>query len=86
LGCWQFDNHHTLCYTKYYYTIGGHTMACTCGFSTEFPKCNGTHKIVNNVKGRILDEIDSISLGDSNDQLNALGMKLLIIEKIKGLK
>ena len=36
-------------------------MACTCGFSTEFPKCNGTHKIVNNVKGRILDEIDSIT-------------------------
>ncbi len=61
-------------------------MACTCGFSTEFPECNGTHKVVKKVKEQIIKDIEEISLGEENDQLNALGMKMLILNKIRGNK
>jgi len=61
-------------------------MACTCGFSTEFPQCNGTHKVVKKVKEQIIKDIEEIGLGEENDQLNALGMKMLIINKIRGNK
>ena len=61
-------------------------MACTCGFSTEFPECNGTHKVVKKVKEQIIKDIEEIGLGEENDQLNALGMKMLIINKIRGNK
>jgi CDGSH-type Zn-finger protein len=61
-------------------------MACTCGFSTEFPECNGTHKIVKKVKEQIIKDIEEIGLGEENDQLNALGMKMLILNKIRGNK
>jgi len=61
-------------------------MSCTCGFSTEFPECNGTHKVVKKVKEQIIKDIEEIGLGEENDQLNALGMKMLILNKIRGNK
>lgn len=59
-------------------------MSCSCGFSTEYPECNGTHKIVKNVKDKIVSEIESINISDG--KLNALGMKILIIDAIKKVK
>lgn len=61
-------------------------MPCSCGFSTEYPNCNGTHKVVKEVKDRIIAAIEEIQLGDVNNQLNALGMKMLVIDAIKKTK
>jgi hypothetical protein len=62
-------------------------MPCSCGFTTNQDKsCNGNHKIVKSVKDKILSDIEAIGLGEDNDQLNALGMKMLIIESIKKVK
>ena len=35
---------------------------CTCGFSTEYPICNGTHKVVNKVRKSIVEKIEEIEL------------------------
>lgn len=59
-------------------------MSCACGFSTEYPECNGTHKIIKKVKDKIISEIESIDLSDG--KLNALGMKILVIDAIKKVK
>lgn len=59
-------------------------MTCGCGFSTEYPECNGTHKIVKEVKEKILSEIESIDISDG--KLNALGMKMLVVDAIKKTK
>jgi CDGSH-type Zn-finger protein len=61
-------------------------MTCTCGFSTEYPNCNGTHKVVKSVKEKIISQIEQIPLESNGAQLNALGMRLLIIDIIKKLK
>jgi CDGSH-type Zn-finger protein len=59
-------------------------MSCGCGFSTNYPECNGTHKVVLAVKNKIISEIEAINITDS--ELNALGMKMLVIEAIKKVK
>ena len=59
-------------------------MACGCGFSTEYPECNGTHKVVKAVKDKIISEIEAIDISDG--KLNGLGMKMLVIEAIKKVK
>lgn len=46
-------------------------MACTCGFSTEYPNCNGTHKVVKMVKTKILQKINAIEF-DSEDIKSAV--------------
>lgn len=56
-------------------------MACTCGFSTQYPGCNGTHKIVKSVKEKIIRDIEAIDISDG--KLNGLGMKMLVIEAVK---
>lgn len=61
-------------------------MACGCGFSTEYPECNGTHKIVKSVKDKIIEQIEQIPLESNGLQLNALGMKILVIDAIKKAK
>ena len=58
-------------------------MSCSCGFSRNYPECDGTHKIVKLVKNKILIEIEKIDIGDENNNLNALCMKLLVIDAIK---
>lgn len=63
-------------------------MACGCGFSTEYPNCNGTHKIVKAVKDKIIEEIEKIPLESNGAQLNALGMRMLavdIVKKVRGV-
>jgi hypothetical protein len=59
-------------------------MPCGCGFSTEYPECNGTHKVVKAVKDKIISEIESIDISDG--KLNALGMKMLVLDVIKKAK
>jgi CDGSH-type Zn-finger protein len=59
-------------------------MPCTCGFSTEYPNCNGTHKVVKAVKDRIIAEIEAIDI--DNSHANALGFKMLAIEAVKKVK
>ena len=59
---------------------------CKCGFSTDPEKnCNGTHKIVKAVRNEIVKQIEDIDLGEENNQLNAVGMKMLAIKTAKGL-
>lgn len=59
-------------------------MPCSCGFSTEYPSCNGTHNIVKAVKNKIIADIEAIDISDG--KLNGLGMKMLVIEAIKKAK
>jgi CDGSH-type Zn-finger protein len=59
-------------------------MACSCGFSTEYPMCNGTHKIVKSVKDKIIEAVEAIEIESSIT--NALGMKLMVIDVIKKTK
>ncbi len=59
-------------------------MPCSCGFSTEYPSCNGTHNVVKAVKNKIIADIEAIDISDG--KLNGLGMKMLVIEAIKKAK
>jgi len=59
---------------------------CGCGFSTEYPVCNGTHKVVKEIKDKIIAEIEKIPLESNGEQLNALGMKMLVVDLIKKAK
>lgn len=60
---------------------------CKCGFSTDPEKnCNGTHKIVKAVREEIATAIESIDLGEDNNQLNALGMRMLAANVARGNK
>jgi hypothetical protein len=59
-------------------------MPCSCGFSTEYPQCNGTHKIVKSVKDKIIADIEAIDISDG--KLNGLGMKMLVLDAIKKVK
>jgi CDGSH-type Zn-finger protein len=61
-------------------------MTCGCGFSTEYPVCNGTHKVVKAVKDKLIAEIEKIPLESNGAQLNALGMRLVIIDVIRKTK
>lgn len=61
-------------------------MKCGCGFSTEYPNCNGTHKVVKTVKDKIISEIEKIPLESNGMQLNALGMRMLVVDIIKKAK
>jgi hypothetical protein len=59
-------------------------MPCSCGFSTEYPSCNGTHNVVKAVKNKIIADIEAIDISDG--KLNALGMKMLVVEAVKKVK
>ena len=59
-------------------------MPCSCGFSTEYPSCNGTHNVVKTVKNKIIAEIEAIDISDG--KLNALGMKMTVLDLIKKVK
>jgi len=59
---------------------------CGCGFSTEYPVCNGTHKVVKEVKDKIIANIEQIPLESNGAQLNAVGMKILVLDIIKKTK
>jgi hypothetical protein len=60
---------------------------CKCGFSTDEEKnCNGTHNVVKQVRESLAKEIEALSLdsGEPNAQLNALGMKMIILDIVRG--
>lgn len=59
-------------------------MPCSCGFSTEYPSCNGTHNVVKAIKNKIIADIEAIDISDG--KLNALGMKMLVVEAVKKVK
>lgn len=59
-------------------------MLCTCGFSTKYPQCVGTHSVVKQVKDKITEAVEAIDISDG--KLNGLGMKILVIEAIKNTK
>jgi len=59
---------------------------CGCGFSTEYPMCNGTHKVVKEIKDKIIAAIESIPTESNGAQLNALGMKMLAVDVVKKTK
>lgn len=59
-------------------------MPCGCGFSFEYPNCNGTHSVVKQVKDKITEAIEAIDISDG--KLNGLGMKILVLEAIKKTK
>lgn len=61
-------------------------MQCGCGFSTEYPNCNGTHKVVKEIKDKIISAIENIPTESNGAQLNAVGMKLLAIDVVKKVK
>jgi len=57
---------------------------CKCGYTTdEQNNCNGTHKVVKKVKEDLLKKIDEINLGEDSDQLNGLGMKMMVKDLLK---
>jgi len=59
---------------------------CKCGFSTDPEKnCNGTHKVVKEVREQIATEIESIDLGGSA-QVNGLGMRTMAANIARGKK
>lgn len=59
---------------------------CKCGFSTDEEKnCNGTHNVVKEVRNSIIEEIEKIDI-NSPSQLNALGMKMLVLDIVRGKK
>jgi len=53
---------------------------CTCGFSTEYPTCNGTHKVVNKVREEIARQIEGIIYTSEN----AEGMRMLAANVARG--
>lgn len=59
---------------------------CGCGFSTEYPVCNGTHKVVKEVKDKMIAAIENIPTESNGAQLNAVGMKMVAIDAIKKTK
>ncbi len=61
-------------------------MLCTCGFSTKYPLCVGTHQVVDSVKEKIIEAIEAIPTESNGAQLNALGMKMIAIDVIKKVK
>lgn len=59
---------------------------CKCGFSTDSEKnCNGTHNIVKAVREQIVKDLQSIDLGEENNHLNAVGMRMIAIDIAKGI-
>jgi len=60
---------------------------CVCGFSTDEEKnCNGTHKIVKAVREQIAKDIEALDLGEDNNQVNGVGMKILAAQVARGKK
>jgi len=61
-------------------------MQCNCGFLPECPNCSETNKIVKAFKDNIIKEIEKIPLQSNGAQLNAIGMKILVIDIINKIK
>jgi CDGSH-type Zn-finger protein len=53
---------------------------CSCGFSTAYPDCNGTHKVVKQLREQIAQEIESIEA----ENTDATAMKGLAANVARG--
>jgi hypothetical protein len=63
---------------------GGKMAECKCNYTTdEYNNCNGTHKVVKKFKEDLIKKIDEINIGESDNQLNALGMKMMVKDLLK---
>jgi CDGSH-type Zn-finger protein len=57
---------------------------CKCGYATnEEKKCDGTHKVVKKIKQDLVNKINAINLGEDNNQLNAIGFKIIVLDMLK---
>lgn len=57
---------------------------CKCGYTNNKENsCDGTHKVVKKFKEDLIKKIDEVDLGESDNQLNALGMKMVIKDLLK---
>ena len=64
--------------------IGEKMSECKCGYTNDPENnCDGTHKTVKKVKQDLFKKIEEVSLGSGDDQLNALGMKMIIRDMLK---
>lgn len=60
-------------------------MNCGCGFSTEYPVCNGTHKVVKTVKDKIISDVEAFSLESELTNEDFRKLMIGIIRKSKGI-
>jgi hypothetical protein len=57
---------------------------CKCGYTNDpEKKCDGTHKVVKKVKQDLIEKIEKINIGDNDNQLNALGMRMMVKDLLK---
>jgi hypothetical protein len=57
---------------------------CKCGYTKDIKKnCDGSHKTVKKVKEDLIKKIDEIDIGNSDNQLNAIGMKMMVKDLLK---
>lgn len=62
-------------------------VKCGCGYTTDKEgMCNGTHKAVKSLREDIAKQIEAISLGEDNDQVNGVGMRILAAQIARGNK
>lgn len=60
---------------------------CKCGFSRDEEKnCDGTHKIVKQIREQIATEIESLPLVHNHSQQNALGIRIMAAQIARGQK
>lgn len=58
---------------------------CLCGHTRDTEKnCDGTHKVVKAVREQIAKEIELIDLGEDNNQVNGIGMRILAAKVARG--
>jgi CDGSH-type Zn-finger protein len=51
-------------------------MACSCGFSTDYPNCNGTHKVAKAVKTKIIQNINALEI--ESEDIKAKVLKAIL--------
>lgn len=58
---------------------------CKCGYTTDKDNmCNGTHKAIKALREDIASQIEAISLGEENNQINGVGMRMLAANVARG--
>jgi hypothetical protein len=58
---------------------------CKCTFTRDADNnCDGSHKIVKEVREKIATDIEGAHLGNDNDQLNGLGMRIMAAKIARG--
>jgi hypothetical protein len=59
---------------------------CRCTFTRDSENnCDGSHKIVKEVREKIATDIEGAHIGEDNEQLNAVGMRIVAAKIARGL-